>query len=42
MLTVQHQEPSAKDSAPLHLDFVHVGSRYRVGKLLGSGGSGES
>jgi hypothetical protein len=26
---------------PLKLDFVRVGGRYRVGKLLGSGRSGE-
>jgi hypothetical protein len=32
------REPS---HAPLQIDFVRVGGQYRVGKLLGSGGSGE-
>ena len=32
------REPS---HAPLQIDFVHVDGQYRVGKLLGSGGSGE-
>jgi hypothetical protein len=27
---------------PSHVDFVRVGGWYRVGKLLSSGGSGES
>jgi hypothetical protein len=27
---------------PLQLDFVRVDGRYRVGKLLGSGGSGKT
>lgn len=35
------EEPSEKPHAPLKIDFVRVGGRYRVGKLLGSGGSGE-
>jgi hypothetical protein len=26
--------------APIHINFLHVGGRYRVGKLLGFGGSG--
>ena len=30
---------SEKRHLPLKLDFVRVGGRYRVGKLLGSGGS---
>ena len=34
-------KPSKKPHAPVQIDFVHVGGRYRVGKLLGSGGSGE-
>ena len=29
-----------EDISPLKLDFVRVGGQYRVGKLLGSGGSG--
>jgi hypothetical protein len=40
-----HSESSGEFSeelhAPLKFDFVRVGGRYRVGKLLGSGGSGE-
>jgi hypothetical protein len=35
------QNPSEKRHPPLKLDFVRVGGRYRVGKLLGSGRSGE-
>jgi hypothetical protein len=35
------QQNSRRKSPPLQLDFVHVGGRYRVGKLLGSGGSGK-
>jgi len=38
----QDQKNTCEDPSPLKLDFVRVGSRYRVGKLLGSGGSGES
>ena len=35
------QNPQEKGlQAPLQIDFVRVGSRYRVGKLLGFGGSG--
>lgn len=34
-------KPSEQRPGPLQLDFVRVGGRYRVGKLLGSGGSGE-
>jgi hypothetical protein len=32
---------SKKSHAPVQIDFVRVGGRYRVGKLLGSGASGE-
>ena len=32
---------SEKPRAPLQVSFVRVGGRYRVGKLLGSGASGE-
>jgi len=35
------EEASEKPHTPLQIGFVHVGGRYRVGKLLGSGGSGE-
>ncbi len=38
----QAQKNTCEDPPPFKLDFVHVGGRYRVGKLLGSGGSGES
>ena len=37
----QDQKNTFEDPPPLKLDFVCVGGRYRVGKLLGSGGSGE-
>ena len=40
-MTVHRRKPSVKCSVPLHVDFVRVGGRYRVGKLIGSGGSGE-
>jgi hypothetical protein len=30
-----------KPHVPLQVDFVRVAGRYRVGKLLGYGGSGE-
>jgi hypothetical protein len=36
------QEASEGLHAPLQIDFVRVGGRYRVGKLLGFGGSGAS
>ena len=39
-LAVSHQKVSAKP--PVQVDFVHVSGWYRVGKLLGSGGSGRS
>jgi hypothetical protein len=42
MPTVLRRERPVKHSVPVHVDFVCVGGRYRVGKLLGSGGSGES
>ena len=35
------EEAPEKLRAPLRIDFVRVGGRYRVGELLGSGGSGE-
>lgn len=35
------EEASEEPHAPLQIDFVHVGGRYRVGKLLGFGGSGK-
>ncbi|KAH9017003.1 kinase-like domain-containing protein, partial [Lactarius hengduanensis] len=34
------RKTSEKHYVPRKLDFVHVGGRYRVGRLLGSGGSG--
>jgi len=34
-------QASKKQPTPHHLDFVCVGGRYRVGKMLGTGGSGE-
>jgi hypothetical protein len=42
MSAVHLQNASAMFPVPSHVDFVHVGGRYRVGKLLGSGRSGES
>ena len=36
------EKASKKLHAPLQINFVCVGGWYRVGKLLGSGGSGES
>ena len=39
---LQDQKYACEDPPPLKLDFVRVGGQYRVGKLLGSGGSGES
>jgi hypothetical protein len=35
------RQTSKKGPLPLKLDFVRVGGRYRVGKLLGSGRTGE-
>lgn len=35
------QQTSEKQLSTLPLDVVRVGGRYRVGKLLGTGGSGE-
>ena len=41
-MRLQHDlEAPEKPHTPLKLDFVRVGGRYRVGKLLGSGSSGE-
>jgi len=37
----QDQKKSCEDPSPLKLDFVHIGSQYRVGKPLSSGRSGE-
>ena len=34
-------QASKKQPTPHHLDFICVGGWYRVGKLLGTGGSGE-
>ena len=39
---LQDQKYACEDPPPLKLDFVRVGGWYRLGKLLGSGGSGES
>ncbi len=35
------QQTLEKRLSTLPLDIVHVGGRYRVGKLLSTGGSGE-
>jgi hypothetical protein len=35
------QQTSEKQFSTPPLGFVRVGGRYRVGKLLGTGGSGE-
>ena len=40
VLAMPPQKVSVKP--PVQIDFVRVGGRYRVGKLLGSGGSGRS
>ena len=40
-MPLQSSKTTCEEPSPLQLDFVRVGSRYRVGKLLGSGGSGE-
>jgi hypothetical protein len=40
VLAMSCQKVSVKP--PVQVDFVRVGGRYRVGKLLGSGGSGRS
>jgi hypothetical protein len=39
---LQDQENACENPPSLKPDFVRVGGRYRVRKLLGSGGSGES
>ena len=44
MMAIHHRNPkeaSKKWHTALQVDFVCVGGWYRVGKLLGSGGSGE-
>jgi hypothetical protein len=44
MATIRVQKSvisSGKGPVSSQLDFVRVGGRYRVGKLLGTGGSGE-
>ena len=41
-MPLRGSEIFCKESPPLQIDFVHVAGQYRVGKLLGSGGSGES
>jgi hypothetical protein len=38
--TRNSRKASNKIPRPLQPDFVRVGGRYRVGNLLGSGGSG--
>jgi hypothetical protein len=38
---MQNRKPSEIQPPSLQLNFVRVGGQYRVGKLLGSGGSGE-
>jgi len=40
--TVHLRNASDKSLVPPDLDLVRVGGRYRVGKLLGFGGSGVS
>jgi len=44
MTSIPIQRPlqaSRKQTASHQLDFVHVGGRYRIGKLLSTGGSGK-
>jgi len=44
MASIPVQRPlraSRKQTASHQLDFVRVGGRYRIGKLLGTGGSGK-
>jgi serine/threonine protein kinase len=41
-MSPQDQRNACEDPPSLKLGFVRVGGRYRVGNLLGSGGSGES
>ena len=41
-MPLRGSENFCEQPRPLQIDFVRVGARYRVGKLLGSGGSGES
>jgi hypothetical protein len=42
-MLLQSSKKTCEEPSPqtFQLDFVRVGCRYRVGKLLGSGGSGE-
>jgi hypothetical protein len=40
VLAVSHWKVSVK--LPIQVDFLCVGGQYRVGKLLGSSGSGKS
>ena len=37
---IKHVPQTHEEQPPLRVDFVRVGGRFRVGKLLGSGGSG--
>lgn len=37
---VRPQEASVNRRVNEHVNFVRVGGRYRIGKLLGAGGSG--
>jgi len=41
-MPLQGPENTIEERSSLRPDFVHVGAWYRVGKLLGLGGSGES
>jgi len=41
-MPLQGPENTVEERSSLWPDFVCVSARYRVGKLLGSGGSGES
>jgi len=41
MTSMPVQRPSRKQPASQRLNFVCVGGRYRIGKLLGTGGSGK-
>ena len=42
VMPLQGSEIFCEESPPLWIDFIHVTGWYRVGKLLGSGGSGKS
>jgi len=41
-MPLQGSEIFCEESPPLRIDFIRVAGWYRVEKLLGSGGSGES